>query len=202
MGRDVRRQARRTKARTRSSRDEFPEFSIRGMRLEDLDLAPDPPKAFHGKYTTPRGQLAAFLTDLDPLFRKLLTGDGLSGFDNIDYLNSESDRWGQFTTAEREHFRLLRKVCAAGPANAGAVNGEFLDNALRETILYEAPKNKPGRRRQRLDRSSDIAVSREADRVAKEMEPAFTRVRAIRKRGGFQSGPKEIRETLRAEFPI
>jgi hypothetical protein len=167
-----------------------------GKRLEDLAL--DPHREFRGVYKTARGRLAAFLTDLNPLFRRLLTGDQLDGFDNIDYLEFDAPRRHQFKQVERKYFRLLCRVCKEGPQQYGIVNAEFLDNTLRQAVLYEKRSGAAGAPRKAIERRRDVQVSREAERLMHHLKLGLERAVALRKHGRYGSDDSEIRKMLQS----
>ena len=71
-----------------------------GKRLEDLDLS-DEPLAYTGRITTARGRLAAFLSGLSPKTRRLLVGEGLTGWEAIDWYDLTDKQRGAFEGGRR-----------------------------------------------------------------------------------------------------
>ena len=69
-----------------------------GKTLDELirDGLSDAPIRFQHEVRTARGRLAAFVADLPPLFRRLLVGEGLTGWLAIDYDELSDDDRAQF----------------------------------------------------------------------------------------------------------
>ena len=169
-----------------------------GKTIDQLPL--DPHREYRGIYKTARGRLAAFLTDLDPLFRRLLTGDGLHAFDNIDFLAFDSRRRRQFALARRRYFTLLGQVVNEGPGREGEVNAEFLDNARREAIVYPKEQGSPGRPQKELGDHRSVEISLAADRLMHRFKPGFAEVQSLRRRGRYSSDSSQIRKQLAARY--
>ena len=163
-------------------------------RLEDLIF--DPRDEFHGCYKTARGRLAAFLTDLDPLFRRLLTGDHLHPFDNVDFSHVDARGRRHFQEAEKQYFKLLRAVCREGNRQAAHVNAEFLDNAKREAILYERASTDPGAPTKTVSHRLDVRISLEADRVIGHLKPGVLRALELKTRRNPRIDEANIRAAL------
>jgi hypothetical protein len=156
-----------------------------GKTIAQLHL--DPRKEFLGVYKTARGRLAAFLTDLDPLFRRRLTGDQLHPFDNIEF--SELDARGRrlFEVAKRRYFSLLAQVCKTKHHDDETlVNAEFLDNARRAAILFDKSPHAPGAPKASLGSQSSVRLSLAADKLMLRFKPGFDRVQKLKERRGYE----------------
>lgn len=165
-------------------------------RLKELGL--DLRGDFHGRYKTARGRLAAFLSELDPLFRRLLTGETLHPFDNIAFLDFDARRRRLFRAAEKKYFALLADVCSEGTGGYGDVNAEFIDNAKRQAILYDKVKGSPGAPRKALEDESAVRLSNQARKLLLRFRMGVAHVRAARHHGGYRKEESELRRSLRA----
>jgi len=166
-----------------------------GRPLKDLQF--NPHEEFSGEYTTARGRLAAFLTDLDPLFRRLMTGEGLHSFDNVAFGDFDAKRRRQFRRAEEHYFALLAAASREGPKNPADVNAEFLDNARREVVSYDIGTKTPGAPRKELDDQAAVRLAQTARKLYPRFRPGVRLVQSARRRGGYRSGVTELRELLR-----
>jgi hypothetical protein len=167
-----------------------------GKTIDQLPL--DPHREYVGAYHTARGRLAAFLTDLDPLFRRQLTGDQLHPFDNIEFIELDARGRRLFEVAKRRYFSLLAQVCKTKHHDDEAlVNAEFLDNARREAILFDKSPHAPGAPKVSLGSQSSVRLSLDADRLMRRFKSGFDRAQKLKGRRGHERDT-EIRKVLRS----
>ena len=159
---------------------------------------------FEASTKTARGRLAAVLTDLDPLFRRLPTGEHCTDGNHFDWMETDARRDRQFQAADRACLRLLCSVCK-GPLDATTVY-EFWDNTRREVILYERPRAAGGRPPKTLEERRAVRISIDAAYVMRRIKPDFKEVQRLKRQRRYRGDPDAIDNaicrTLADRYPL
>jgi transposase len=166
-----------------------------GRRLEELELT-DEPLRFTGKIKTARGQLAAFISDLNPKFRRLLVGDALTGWETIDWHELNEEQRAQFNATLDQYYRLLRRVVRARDRKRDRQHEVLADyeqlygaqRSLRE-VRGNARRGAP-----KLDaeQRKDVQRLREVQQSSKRLKSGWQIKTEIKRRRGFSSGDEHV----------
>ena len=165
-----------------------------GKTLKELKGRLDPPHNYSGVYHTARGKLAAFLDDLDPVFRGLIVGDYTSK-DLIDFVEFAPERRQEFDAALAQYHELIGQVAAEWQTHGSQLGRVFRDFA---DLGWRAGSRLPrrGAPQKALDDRVDVRIAREAATLQMWFEEGFALRLRLKKGKGRASGDSEIVEAL------
>ena len=168
-----------------------------------LDLPPwEPPKS--SDLQTAQGRLALFLRNLAPLFRRLITGVDMTGFEALDLFDLPAADRTDFLGAQREYRRHVAAVDREFKRWRGresvlrnVVLEDFLDvRGVRERSFRIASPRRGGRPRVPIDERADVKLLLEVQEKAIEMQPLWDEFQTRKKRGKdeYRGSPEVIRD--------
>ena len=149
-------------------------------------------------YVTARGRLAVFLVDLDPFFRRLITGEDLGMGDNFEFMDMPAERRHDYDMALHQYFTLIGDVWNEWQDLRDVhpdTNGDFL-NLQRRAAIRHWEITRPGAPVKALSERSDVQMALESIRLEQVLQPGFELRRSIRSAGGSQSDDDLIAEAL------
>jgi hypothetical protein len=168
-----------------------------GKTLEELGLT-DEPIHFAGTITTARGQLALFVSELPPKLKRLVVGEGLTGWEAFDWEELTEKELRDLDIALKTYLRLLRRVVKTAKANREQqvqVIADYQHVYTRKFTLPEIEKRR-GAPIKDVENRLDVRRLQEFQGALGEVLPPFALTQKKKSEGGFLSGDEQILEDL------
>ena len=171
-------------------------------RLDELGLT-DEIQGYTGRIKTARGRLAAFLAGLTPKFRRLLLGEGMTGWETLDWSELTEQERLEFDAALETYHQLLASVVQTAKRRSGQQTEVLEDFAQLSTGKLHWPVAEERPRRgapiKRLWDRLDVRRALLFHRLVNRLGRGYRRRDEINDREGHKKGDdKHIRPELRS----
>ena len=167
------------------------------MRFKELNLKPWSPPA-KDDLTTAQGRLALFIRKLPGVFRRIITGLGATGYEDLDLFDLPKTKLAQLDQAHGDYARLVsavsRELAQARRENRVAELHTWVLDAFRNVRLMSKPR-RGGARTKWPENRVDAQLFVKVERIARRLAHGFETFKSLRK-PGFKGSREEIQKVL------